>query len=856
MNASNMQVARLDLATRSIDLTKALLEAITSSGSLLKGAWEIGQWLGRERLNQYELLDCMKKSKGLAFANKKGQQFFDQIIHGLDAVPVGPLFLQQSGSLGRLMAGDPNLSWIVSTVACLFQHHRDDRVVTETLTAFIMESHRSRGQEQDYSALDAFTYSPDQTRLRAVVRKIVSSVWYNVVNVGCDTIPLPQELLSVCPKGHYLEPGDFGIVINKIHAHCPSKAILRTSHLLRDILLWLLLHYNGTLVVNVGGQIIYRADLGNPYRELEVHVASACSESSDCGATGKESYEILRHISGKFEEFLSGYSFSGFTDLPPRPGIRQKLYDVPRTYPSESAMWNKGLQILVKCSAQSIMEWLLGVPLSAQTGFSSPGFSAKPGQQAAADQMTISLALKRVPAMINLQWGSSPASQVIFIDQPQHIDDDILPHDIRDKTEHRLLILLRYFPVLADLITKVSADCLCLGCSKSYSLDSSPARIRVGCLKRTAIEESFLLLAHGLADGFGVSDASSVSDVSSIIDGILTLLLELVKEQKVCWDTWFAVASCIYLGCPFEKPVSDEHPAFGGTAFAAIQYGNLATQAPWLDLTREHTVQGCFGLIGSRGRLGVVTRSDDQHAQFRSVEENFAIIETESTEYTTSFCLRYNKVASPTDHRLRIDEDESSVESDVILCQMDDKFYRILLRIKTNTHWRVVDPSDALSAIIRMLPSTTCEHKDQPPELSPVTAKIYTIDEVLGRWPDVVHSHVSTTKASGDTAQSSPTFLLTQVLDTHLKKNIALALSVCPIAVPNYPEFACPTCMFSYARAAERKPLREGEGGNSPNLYIINLKTQLNEQDGMMRRSLVEGSNAPAEGRPQQNEEN
>jgi hypothetical protein len=252
------------------------------------------------------------------------------------------------------------------------------------------------------------------------------------------------------------------------------------------------------------------------------------------------------------------------------------------------------------------------------------------------------------------------------------------------------------------------------------------------------MEESFLLLAHGLADGFGVSDASSVSDVSPIIDGILTLLLELVKEQKVCWDTWFAVASCIYLGCPFEKPVSPEHPAYGGTAFAAIQYGNLATQAPWLDLTREHTVQGCFGLIRSRGRLGVVTRSDDQHAQFRSVEENFAIIETENTEYTTSFCLRYKKVASPADHRLRIDEDESSVESDVILCQMDDKFYRILLRIKTNTHWRVVDPSDALSAITRMLPSTACEHKDQPPELSPVTAKIYTIDEVLGRWPDVI----------------------------------------------------------------------------------------------------------------------
>jgi len=833
-----MQISKLDLVSRAIDLTTVLLKATTSSGSLLKGAWEIGQWLGRERLNQYELLDCMQKAKGLVFANKTGQQFFDKIIHGLDTMPVGPLFLQQSGSLGRLMAGDPNLSWIVSTVGCLFQHHRDDRVVTETLTAFIMESHRSRGQ--DFSAVDAFMYSPEQTRVRAVVRKIVSSVWYNVVNVGCDTIPLPQELLSVCSKGHYLDPGDFGILVNTIYAHCPLKAILRTDHLLRDVLLWLLLHYDGTIVVNVSGQIVYRADLGNPHRELEVHVASACHEDCDCG-TGQESYKVLRHISGKFEEFLSGHSFSEFTDLPPRPGVRQKLYDIPRAYPSDSAMWNKGLQILVKCSAQSLMQWLLGVPLSAQTDFSSPGFSAEPGQQAAADQMTVSLVLKRVPAMINLQWGNTPASQVIFAGRTEDsfgsgAFDQIATWDM----ERQLNFLLDCFPVLADLVTKVSADCLCSDCSvHKHRSDVKTNRLRLGCLKRTATEEALLLLAHGLADGFGVNDASSVSDVSPIVEGMAVLLLELTLERRVCWDTWFTVASCIYLGCPFEKPVPYTHPAYGGTAFAAIQYGNLATQAPWLDLTQEHTVQGCFGLIGSRGRLGVITKSNDQHTQFRSVEENFAIIETENTEDTTSFCSRYKKAASLVDHSFNVDEDESDVESDVILCQMNDRFYRLLLRVKSKTHWRVVDPSDALSATIRMLPSTTCQHRAEPLEMSPLTAKIYTMNEVLGRWPDVVQSHVSTTTAT----KNAGTVHLTHVLDTHLKKNIALALSVCPIAVQNYPEFVCPTCTLSYARKAERKSLREGESGNPADRYIINLRSQLAGQDGVMRRLLTEGSN-------------
>ncbi|KAK4233789.1 hypothetical protein C8A03DRAFT_38481 [Achaetomium macrosporum] len=193
MAESDLQVGRLELAARALDLTTALLKATPSSNFLLKGAWEIGQWLGREKLNQHELLYCMEKAKGLAFANKNGLQLFDQVISGTATLPVGPLFLQQSGSVGRLMACDPNLSWIVSTVASLFQHHRDDRLVTEKLTALIMEAHRVQGEGNDISTADALTYNWERTRVSAVVRNSVSSVWYNVVNVGYDTIPLPQR---------------------------------------------------------------------------------------------------------------------------------------------------------------------------------------------------------------------------------------------------------------------------------------------------------------------------------------------------------------------------------------------------------------------------------------------------------------------------------------------------------------------------------------------------------------------------------------------------------------------------------------------------------------------------------------
>ncbi len=835
------QVSKLELAGRDMDLTRALWQATTSTGPLLRGAWEIGQWLGREKLNQHELLDCLEMAKGLVVANQNGQQFFNEIIRSLDVLPVGPLFLQQSGSLGRLMAGDPNLSWIVSTVSCLFQHHRDDKRVVDSLTALIMESRRADRETNEYSALGGLGYRSEQTRVRAVLRKIVSSVWYNVVNVGCDTIPLPPEILRLCPRGHYLDPGNFGTLANTINTYCPTKAVLRMTHVLRDVLLWLLLHYDGTIVVNVSGQIVYRTDLGNPRRELEVRVASACSEGGCGGTLGKESFEILRHVSSKFEEFLSGYSFYGFGDLPPRPGIRQKLYDIPRPYPSDSTLWDKRLQVMVKSSAQGIMRWLLGVPLLAQQYFTSLGFSAEPGQTARTDQMTISLALKRVPAMINLQWGDSPASQLV----------DYGPAVVYDPSwggEDRTHILVRCFPILADLARKASADCTCYDCHrleyKWYRLEHQPIHnsiseyaLRPGCLARVAVDEVLLLLAHGIADGFGVDDVSSVAETSPIVQGMAVILLKLALDQQVSWDVWFATASCVYLGCPFKEPVSEAHPAFGGTSFAAIQFGNLAAQAPWLDLTQELSVQGCFGLIGSRGRLGVVTRGEHSRAQFRSVEETFAIIETEGTGDTTHFCSSNKKPTSRIDHHFHVEEDASSVESDVILCQMDDRFYRLLLRIKTESHWRVVDPSDALSATIRLLPSVTCEHGAQPPETTPVAAKIYSMDQLLGRWPELVVSHGSPT-ANEDGTQHDNTFYLTHILDTQLKKNVALALSVCPTSVPSYPESSCLTCSLNHARDLERIPLRKGESGDLSNRYIINVKTQLADQGHGERRRL------------------
>ena len=81
----------------------------------------------------------MQKVKGLIVPNHNGQALSDNIVQGVDSKPKGPLFLESSGALGRLMAEDPYLSWIISTVAFLFPILQGHSIhFPHTLVSFIL----------------------------------------------------------------------------------------------------------------------------------------------------------------------------------------------------------------------------------------------------------------------------------------------------------------------------------------------------------------------------------------------------------------------------------------------------------------------------------------------------------------------------------------------------------------------------------------------------------------------------------------------------------------------------------------------------------------------------------------------
>jgi hypothetical protein len=165
--------------------------------------------------------------------------------------------------------------------------------------------------------------------------------------------------------------------------------------------------------------------------------------------------------------------------------------------------------------------------------------------------------------MINLYWGDSPASQVIFVSA--HPNSDLVkdPEEsaIRDSIQEDpgledLEKVLLYFPILEDLLNKLHKDCRCDGCRNFPYIRES--KLKNGCLKRIALEEVLYLVAHGIADGFCVNDVSAVSDTTPIIAGMKVILLELCEERKIRWDSWFMLAASVYLGCPFKR---SPHPA-------------------------------------------------------------------------------------------------------------------------------------------------------------------------------------------------------------------------------------------------------------------------------------------------------
>ncbi|KAL8810322.1 MAG: hypothetical protein Q9200_002677 [Gallowayella weberi] len=819
----------LDLVARNIDLVSTLVDATNTPGGLLNLGIQIGEWLQHEKVNRHELKDCFESAYGLAWPNKNGELFRDEVRTKPAVKPLLPLFLQHSGSLGRLLVFDEALCWIVSTTGCLLNYHAEIWV-TNVITTIIAES-QPKSQSPRKPPLDV-----GKIQIRSIIKKIVSSVWYNIVNTGTETMGLPDALANICTVGHHLPPELMGRVIVALQPQS-SHMVVRSPMLYQNLTLWLLLHFHGRFVVTVSGKTVYQEDLGRintQQNELELRIASFCQSSTGrteqhrrvCSSPQDDHLEVLGNVAGQFESFLD--------KKVPHPGTlpqtdaqtRQELYD-PKPL-TEKARLPDSSRIWTRCTAQEIIRWMLNLSISSADDFEGYWFYVHMDQKVDSDVSRpvckIVDILKRMPGILNRQWGNRPPS-IVVAERIEEATPDETERDTfslvppANKTQKgqpfpRLESLLPHFPILRELVNKVKGSCECIMCKTEKTDERKVEIIKGGCFKHLALSEVLILLSHAVADAFGVADTSARRDTDTLVGLMTLILLGIVEEKSIDWNSWFCLASSVLLGCSFRDGLFGDRVEDPARPICALQYGNLAAVAGWLDMNKELRVHGSFALNYGEGKLGTIN-DDHKDNHFRGVLSDFAIVQTEGTEDTSSYNLLHPKAPDRSWSEMHDLADHSKAKSDCILVSLGHEVYRLLTRVKSDTHSRIIDPTEAVvkvAAGIPLLPNPRdcTEHAGRGPSSSvPETMTSYSFDEVLGRWPE-----------AGELGDSN--YFVSNFLDTELKINVAYALLEDDqrghTKVISTSEIPCVDCIAKYH-------VKKGARNDKP-MYIINTAPQ------------------------------
>lgn len=818
---------RLDLAARNIDLLTALVESSTATNGWLSLGIELGQWLSREKLDRNDLAECLGRANSVAHPNRVGQSYLHDIVEEASH-PVLPLILQPSGAIGMWLTRDPELSWLVTTTTCLYQFFREDDVVNRIsclLTPPKAVSHENLYRVRHFSRLQT----------KGVVRKIVSSIWYNVVNSKKLDLSLPESLHDVCKKGHFTSTDGLEMIIQALSS-TKGNIMIHSNHILTDLTLWLVHHFNGDLMVTVSGKILFREILGENPQKLEIRIKRQCPGNGSCGSTTisdpMHKYEIFDIVGDRFTKLSSGHEKQAESDYEPQ--TRQMLYE----FGILRCMVEKKLEInksWIRGSAQHIMRWLLGLELLPPPPHFKIAFSVALEAQSAprqAPSLKIIDIMKRSPGILNVSWGnvplttpvySAPAGDDMDIDDPAHPYRGSKPLYGRRTEHHDFKRLVLYFPILQDLLRKIQPSCNCISCNDEFT-NPKDMELKAGCLLNKVLVQVAVLLAHGIADCFGVDDRSAKTNPENLAHNVSRLLLDVAEGEYVLWDIWFGIAASVLLGSDIPELQATEYftsLCVEGSNIAAIQYGNLSAIAEWVDPSKKLTLHGCFGLTSERGRLGVVS-GVHQSRQTRSVSGNFAIIRSGATEETFSNASEREASQSPLNALDEITTDDSTVIYDFILsASYVDETYTLLTRVQSQNYSRIVCLADALGCMAQNIltlsrrrdKSRSCAHAEWNMGTELVVGKdiVYTFDDLLGKWS----FEQGLQEEVGRPLHNHHTF----VLDDIIKINTAMALAYnSPMLVCG--RHMCPRCAADELEAMEWHP--EGEA-HANDRFIINV---------------------------------
>lgn len=536
-----------------------------------------------------------------------------------------------------------------------------------------------------------------------------------------------------------------------------GDVIVRCNRFLADLYAWLLAHIEGDVSISIAGKIIHRATSGRPLRSVTMLADEACSDSH-----GKVTSTLILsvNVGGTLRTMLR-YTASQADGCGSLTNARRSLYDLEgfsRAARLDTILTGQEMRE-IRIAGQRIVGWLTARPAIADHDSQIVYRTELGALSNESGPLTVGALLSRWPTIFNIDYGAG-TSGYSFQD-PDHLDGG----DDREAATMSIRQILNCFPHARTIIAHACRRCWCTCCRNEVTMDINDHAFwsKPGCLAYMVENHLCLILAHAVADGFGIPDASNLGDFSIVRNGVQKLMSELISWKRIAWATWFSLAACTYLGCEWTGTTADAGE--GSAELIAIQHGSAVVVAPWIEIRSNLMLQGSFGCSIATGQLcGMATdfgvlytemttppavgEAGQSHLLEYNVSETAYVLgqpdfpQVYSTIQTSSRARVHQGHHSPPrspGHHQSATLDNSEISIQTAISGVAGTPFKLMMLAKAGDYLRIINPATAFMALGRSA-WPKCEHAFVDPhdvQDPPSNSRSWSMVDALGQWGDL-----------------------------------------------------------------------------------------------------------------------
>jgi hypothetical protein len=734
----------LDLVTRSIDLTTAILRGTKLdlvsivADSTTKIASHIIKWLAREQISENSFLHTMKLGLNIAQPNKTGLKILQRLeqtsskLYGLDLI--------LPGALGRTILYDERLRWIGTTEAVLLRYHPPEYAVDALSKLFIVYH-----MDEDDTKADAM-----ESIIRPVLEKIVDSIHLHVTNMGMGTDPSPKCLDHLTK--HYIDHFNLADMVKAFAGVSGCDLLLQMNCYIVEIIDWLLTHWSGRFYLCVDNEIAVSETLGTSSCNLTVVIHNSCTVQGECvPGTHVQSFELGK-VTGQAGE-AAEYVYSGLLDVDETAAefdlyscYRSPLYDIQNPFRTHHFCLNSKEQKAAERAGQEVVQCILGLPVASlwhtHDSATKPASCSILGLRVDSKSATkCRWWLKQVPTIVQKNLGSTNSPRDLF--SSKHAVDDETDSGYR-RYEYSTWEIAGWYPEICAVLKLAYDRCEC-GCNDEdfNTLLISQSELNHGCLVNLILVEVLLQIVHAMADAAGAQDISNLRGRNSAVDlvqGAKVFLGCLAAYGRIYWNSWFRLCSSAVTGLPYDMASKNYINGFGDGLLFAVA-GSMTVAPIWFALDKEIKLKGSWGI-------------QQLHGSIRGLEGEKALVEAQSgtgagKEITPSPISLVSGVG---------DDKEVNLES--VIFSNKGELHRIATIVRTKSSLRFISPLEIYKTVMEAA-RPECVHAS----VSEVMVCPWTLDDLILGWK----------------GHTSPPMVgvphIALVADSFRKQNIAIGLA-------------------------------------------------------------------------------